>query len=130
MTDIGLLSRRLKISIDDYMSESDTLKTSKGAITENYVMNELIFKNKVPYFWKSGNTAEVDFIYEHEGNVVPVEVKAATNTQAKSYKQFCGKYGPKIGFKTSLKNIASNVVNKTNTVSIPLYLLWNMDYYE
>ena len=34
---------------------------------------------------KAGNTAEVDFIYEDEGEVVPVEVKAADNTQAKSY---------------------------------------------
>lgn len=129
MSDVGLLSRRLGVSIDDYMSENDTLKTSKGAITENYVMNELLNQKKMPYFWKSGNTAELDFIYENDGNVVPVEVKAATNTQAKSYKQFSKKYEPKVGFKASLKNIASNMVYETNTVSIPLYLLWNMDFY-
>lgn len=129
MSDIGLLSRRLRISMDDYVSENDTLKTSKGAITENYVMNELLYQRKVPYYWKSGNTAELDFIYEKDGNIVPVEVKAATNTQAKSYKQFSKKYTPKVGFKTSLKNIASNMVNETNTISLPLYLLWNMDFY-
>ena len=130
MSDIGLLSRRLGISIDDYMSENDSLKTSKGAITENYVMNELINQKKIPYYWKSGNTAEVDFIYEKAGNIVPIEVKAATNTQAKSYKQFCKKYEPKIGFKVSLKNLAANMVCETNTISLPLYLLWNMDFYE
>ena len=130
MSDIGLLSRRLGVSIDDYMSENDNLKTSKGAITENYVMNELINQKKMPYYWKSGNTAELDFIYENDGQVVPVEVKAATNTQAKSYKQFSRKYEPRVGFKASLKNIALNAVNETNTVSIPLYLLWNMDFYE
>ncbi len=37
------------------------------------------------------------FIYESEGEMVPVEVKAADNTQAKSYKQFCKKYAPGIG---------------------------------
>lgn len=130
MSDIGLLSRRLGVSIDDYMSENDTLKTSKGAITENYVMNELIKQKKMPYYWKSGNTAEIDFIYENDGHVVPVEVKAAINTQAKSYKQFSLKYGPKVGFKTSLKNIATNMVYETKTVSLPLYLLWNVDFYE
>ena len=129
MSDIGLLSRRLGISINDYMSENDRSKTSKGAITENYVMNELINQKKSPYYWKSGNTAELDFIYENDGNVVPVEVKAATNTQAKSYKQFSKKYEPKVGFKASFKNIASNMVNETNTINIPLYLLWNIDYY-
>ena len=129
MSDIGLLSRRLGISINDYMSEKDGLKTAKGAITENYVMNELINQKKTPYYWKSGNTAELDFIYESNGNVVPVEVKAATNTQAKSYRQFSKKYKPEVGFKASLKNIASNMINETNTISIPLYLLWNIDHY-
>lgn len=129
MSDIGLLSRRLGVSADAYMSDSDTLKTSKGAITENYVMNELLNQKKMPYYWKSGNTAELDFIYENVGDVVPVEVKAATNTQAKSYKQFSKKYEPKVGFKASLKNLGSNMVYNTNTVSLPLYLLWNMDFY-
>ena len=130
MSDIGLLSRRLGLTINDYMAEEDALKTSKGAITENYVMSELLGQNKTTYYWKSGNTAEVDFIYENDGNVVPVEVKAATNTQAKSYKQFCKKFGPKKGFKVSLKNMATNKVDETDTVSLPLYLLWNIDFYS
>ena len=130
MSDIGLLSRRLNISIDDYMDEIDSLKTSKGAITENYVMNELIRLNKTPYYWKSSNTAKIDFVYEDSGSIVPIEVKAATNTQAKSYKQFCKKYNPTSGFKLSLKNIAENTIYETNTVSLPLYLLWNIEQYK
>ena len=130
MSDIGLLSRRLNLSIDDYIDEKESLKTSKGAITENYVMNELIRLDKKPYYWKSGNTAEIDFIFEDSGSIVPLEVKAATNTQAKSYKQFCRKYNPKSGFKLSLKNIAENILFETNTVSLPLYLLWNLEMYK
>lgn len=129
MSDVGLLSRRLGVSMDEYMSENNTLKTSKGAITENYVMNELLNQKKQPYYWKSGNTAELDFIYENGGNVVPVEVKAATNTQAKSFKQFSKKYEPSLGFKVSFKNMATNMVYETNTVSLPLYCLWNIDFY-
>ena len=101
----------------------------KGAIVENYAMNELICMNKTPYFWKSGNTAELDFIFEKDENVVPLEIKSATNTQAKSYKKFCKKYNPKVGCKSSLKNIATNYVEDTNTISLPLYLIWNIDYY-
>lgn len=127
MSDIGLLSRRLGLTITSFMDESDVLKAAKGAITENYVMNEIINLKKTPFFWKSGNTAELDFIYEKNENIVPLEVKAATNTQAKSYKQFCKKYKPVVGYKASLKNIALNMVEETNTVSIPLYLLWNID---
>ncbi len=130
MSDIGLLCRRLGLMMKDFTEENASMKTAKGAITENYVMNELIRLKKMPYYWKSGNIAELDFIYEEEGDIVPVEVKAATNTQAKSYKQFCKKYKPKRGYKTSLKNSADNMVEETNTVSLPLYLLWNIDFYE
>lgn len=130
MSDIGLLCRRLGLSYKNFMEENTALKTFKGAVTENYVLSELINLNKKTYFWRSGNTAELDFLFEEDGEVVPIEVKAATNTQAKSYKQFCKKYTPKAGFKLSLKNIASNDCEGTATISLPLYLLWNIDFYR
>ena len=96
---------------------------------ENYVLNELRSLGKQLFFWRSGNTAEVDFIYEDEGDFIPVEVKSADNTQAKSYKQFCKKYQPKKGIKLFEKNIAKNVCEFTVSYSIPLYLGWNVDYF-
>ena len=130
MADSGLLCRRLGLSYKNILEENTALSTFKGAITENYVLQELIVQNKVPYFWRSGNTAELDFLFEEDGNVIPVEVKAATKTQAKSFKQFCQKYQSKTGFKLSLKNIAENDCEGTNVVSLPLYLLWNISLYH
>ena len=130
MADSGLLCRRLGLSYKNILEENTALSTFKGAITENYVLQELIVQNKVPYFWRSGNTAELDFLFEEDGNVIPVEVKAATNTQAKSFKQFCKKYQNKTGFKLSLKNIAENDCEGTNAVSLPLYLLWTISFYH
>ena len=130
MSDVGLLCRRLGLSYKNLMEETDSLKTFKGAITENYVLNELIVQKKHPYFWKSGNTAELEFLFEENGVIHPVEVKAATNTQAKSYKQFCKKYTPGTGYKLSMENIALNYVDGTCTMSLPLYLVWNMDFYN
>lgn len=130
MADSGLLCRRLGLSYKNILEENTALSTFKGAITENYVLQELIVQNKVPYFWRSGNTAELDFLFEEDGNVIPVEVKAATNTQAKSFKQFCKKYQSKTGFKLSLKNIAENDCEGTNAVNLPLYLLWNISLYH
>ena len=49
---------------------------------------------KEAYYWRSGNSAELDFIFEDISGLIPVEVKAADNTQAKSFKQFCKKYSP------------------------------------
>ena len=130
MADSGLLCRRLGLSYKNILEENTALSTFKGAITENYVLQELIVQNKVPYFWRSGNTAELDFLFEEDGNVIPVEVKAATNTQAKSFKQFCKKYQNKTGFKLSLKNIAENDCEGANAVNLPLYLLWNISSYH
>ncbi len=126
MADPGLLSRRLMLDYKDFFAETPGLKTFKGAVVENYVLNELIQLGKTPYFWRSGNSAELDFLYEEEGQIVPVEVKAATNTQAKSYKEFCKKYKPVRGYKLSLKNIAESDCLGTQTISLPLYLAWKM----
>lgn len=125
-SDCGLLCRRLGLGYKDFLEEGGTLKTFKGAVTENYVMNELVCYGRQPYFWRSGNTAELDFLFEEEGEIVPVEVKSATNTQAKSYKQFCKKYKPRRGYKLSLKNLAVNDQEGTETISLPLYLTWQI----
>ena len=126
MSDIGLLCRRLGLGYRDFLDETDTMKTFKGAVVENYVMNELASYGKKPFFWRSGNTAELDFLFEENGEIVPVEVKSADNTQAKSYRQFCKKYQPRRGYKLSLKNLAVNVCEGTATTSLPLYLTWRI----
>ena len=130
MSDIGLLRFRSKVSPETILEDNILYSRYKGAFAENYVLNELLACGKEPYFWRSGNSAEVDFLYEHKNSMIPVEVKAADNTQAKSYKAFCKKYLPRYGFKLSSKNIAHNMCEHTMTYSIPLYLAWNMDKYE
>ncbi len=127
MCDIGLLRVKSRVAAETIMGEDPSYIRFKGAFAENYVFNELISAGKEPYFWRSGNTAEVDFIFENRSNLIPVEVKSADNTQAKSYKQFCEKYKPGIGFKLSQKNIAVNTLGETRTFSIPLYLTWNLE---
>lgn len=127
MSDIGLLRVKSGVSAETIINESALYARFKGAFAENYVLNELKASGKEPYFWRSGNSAEIDFVYETKGEMIPVEVKAADNTQAKSYKLFCNKYQPKRGFKLSLKNIAVNLIQNTMTYSVPLFLSWNMD---
>ncbi len=76
----------------------------RGSITENYVLSELLNLGYQAYFWRSGNTAEVDFLIEDDGRVIPIEAKANINTKAKSYRLFVNKYRNEIGFRLSLKN--------------------------
>ena len=130
MSDVGLLRAKSGVAAKTILEETELFVRYKGAFIENYVLNELKSSGKELYFWRSGNTAEIDFIYEEEGEIIPVEVKAADNTQAKSYKQFCKKYGVMRGFKLSQKNIAEGMCENTKTFSIPLYLGWNVDAFH
>lgn len=126
MSDVGLLRARSGLAPEIVLEEGELYKRYKGAFAENYVLNELIANGVDPYFWRSGNTAEVDFVYEKRGSIVPVEVKSADNTQAKSYMQFCKKYKPKEGYKLSRKNIGQNLCTETTTYSMPLYMAWRL----
>ena len=128
-SDVGLLRCKSQVYYKTILEEDALYANFKGALTENYVLTELLAQGRHPYFWRSGNTAEVDFIFENEGRIIPVEVKAATNTRAKSYLQFCKRYSPEKGFKFSLKNIGVNMTGETITYSVPLYMIWNLDKY-
>lgn len=129
MSDVGLLRRKSGVSHRTIMEDSDLYKNFKGAFTENFVLNELIKQGIHPYFWRSGNTAELDFLFEYEDSIIPVEAKAEIHTRAKSYRQYCKKYHPKIGFKFSMKNVGEHEVEKTKTYSVPLYLIWRIKEY-
>lgn len=128
-SDLGLLRRKSGLSFETIREESELFLRYKGSMAENYVLNELLAQSEAAYFWRSGNTAEVDILLEHEGALVPMEVKSADNVKAKSYTQFCRKYAPPVGFKLSLKNIGENPCGETRTVSLPLWMVWNWKAY-
>ena len=129
MSDTGLLRRKAGLDYRPVLQPEEMGSGFKGALTENYVQNQLISKGYTPYFWRSGNQAEVDFLIESKGSIIPIEVKSATNTKAKSYRLFCRQYRIARGFRMSLKNIAVNEESGTRTVSLPLYLIPQMERY-
>ena len=81
------------------------------------------------YFWRTKADAEIDFITDYEGAVLPIEVKSADNTRAKSLHLFCNRYRPKMAIKTSLKNVGDNMDADTHVWSIPLYAIFRMKEY-
>ena len=122
MADVGLLRRKAGVHYRTILDGDPNYIRFKGALTENYVQNQLLAMGIPNWYWRSGNQAELDFLFEDQGRMIPVEVKSATNTMAKSYRQFCRRYGIRIGFKLSLRNLGVNEENGTRTVSLPLYL--------
>lgn len=91
--------------------------------------NELVSQGYKTYFWRSDNSAELDFLIENDNKIIPIEVKANMNTKAKSYDVFVKKYKPEIGFKFSLLNIGVNEKNDNTSYSLPLALAYEIGKY-
>lgn len=120
MSDIGILNNMLDISIVDYLK--DDLSLYKGVITENYVLNELVKNNFIPYYWENDSKAEIDFIINYKNEVVPIEVKAGNNTMSKSLDIYMKKYDSKFAIRISSKNFGYNEISKIK--SVPLYAVF------
>ena len=129
LSDVGLLRRKANINCRTILQDDDAFVRFKGALTENYVLTQLMSIGIDSYFWRSKSDAEVDFITDFEGNVIPVEVKSADNTKAKSLHLFCNRYAPKMAVKTSLKNVGDNMDSDTHVWSIPLYTFFRFKEY-
>jgi predicted AAA+ superfamily ATPase len=118
--DVGIL-RRLSNLSPTALSEKNRLFTEfRGALTENYILQSLIpqFDNVVPFYWKSGNQAEIDFLIQYQNFVVPIEVKSGEHTRSRSLSVYQNKYLPEIRIRYSLQNIERN----GNLLNIPLFL--------
>lgn len=129
MADVGLLRRKSGVYYKTILDGDNNYIRFKGAMAENYIASQLISHGFPCYFWRSGNKAEVDFITEYEGRIIPIEVKSADNTMAKSFRSYISKYQPKIAFKTSMKNVGDNRENGTWVINLPLYQFFRIEDY-
>ena len=115
LNDIGLLRVLSKISINEIITNKNMLY--KGVFIENYVAENLYNKYHELYYWTLGNTYEVDFLINIEGDIIPIEVKASDNTTSKSLNYYINKYKPKYSIRLSTKNFGES----NGIKSIPLY---------
>lgn len=120
LSDVGILNSILKINLDDILT--DNLSLYKGIIAENYVANQLVSNGFDLYYWKNNNKAEVDFLLYTSDGIIPIEVKAGNNTQAKSLNIYNETYKPKYAIRISTKEFGYNP--KTKIKSIPLYAVF------
>ena len=117
LSDVGLLCAKKDIIANDILYMVDELNDFKGGMTENYVHNQLKINDYTTYYWESDRGAEIDFIIQREGKLIPIEVKAADNTRAKSLTLYLDRFEPAYAIKLSTKNFAQ----EDNKLIIPLY---------
>jgi len=106
LVDVGLLSAMTDLDAQSLLTGNDLFEEFKGALTEQYVLQQLITLKEVnTYYWSPEKLrAEVDFLLQVKGKVIPLEVKAAENLQAKSLRAYYQKYKPETVLRTSLSD--------------------------
>lgn len=115
LSDVGLLTSISEIKYPDIILERNF--EFKGAITENYIAQELASKDTSLYYWTYGRNAEIDFIIYNEDGVIPVEVKSGSNVKSTSLNLYMRENKPKYGIRISSKNFGF----ENHIKSVPLY---------
>lgn len=123
LLDIGLLGAMGNIDIKTLVDGNIIFSEFKGAMAEQYVLQQLKSHEELAvHYWSTEkSTAEIDFLVQYAGNVIPVEVKAEENLQAKSLKSFQKQYKSPISIRTSMSDYRKD----DWLTNIPLYAIEN-----
>ena len=117
VSDLGLLCAKKDLGANDILYMVEELNDFKGGMVENYVNMQLTLNGYRTYYWESERGAEIDFIIQRDGQIIPIEVKSADNTRAKSLKLYMDAFKPAYAIKLSAKNFGFQDGKKI----VPLY---------
>lgn len=120
LSDVGLLSAMSGLDARTLLEGHKVFEEFKGSLTEQYAFQQLSMqKDASIYYWSPDSRAELDFLIQFSGEVIPLEVKAEENLHAKSLKVYCQKFEPIMAFRTSM----SDYRNEEWMTNIPLYAI-------
>lgn len=121
LLDIGLLGAMANLDVKTLLDGNLIFTEFKGALTEQYVLQQLVTDAEISiFYWSSEKSdGEVDLLIQYKNEVVPIEVKAAENLQAKSLRAFVEKNKSKMAIRTSM----SDFREETWLTNMPLYAI-------
>lgn len=125
--DVGLLSAKNNLDVRTIIDGNKIFTEYKGSLTEQYVLQEIKSNYNLDLFYWTSNSyqAEIDFIIQYDNMIIPIEVKAEVNLQAKSLKRFIEEYGSKVNIRTSMADYRIDDMIS----NIPLCVIGNFDKY-
>lgn len=102
LLDVGLLNTMAKVDEQVLLNKNQIIVEYKGAMTEQFVCQELFINHEVFYWTADNATAEVDFVLQFGQEIIPIEVKAEENLKAKSLKVFVETFKTQKAVRTSM----------------------------
>lgn len=115
--DVGLLSAMSGLGQATILEGNRIFTEFKGALTEQYVLQELLLRHTPYYFAKPNSQLEIDFLIQTDNEIIPIEVKAEENLRAKSLRQFVTDNGTQTAYRLSMSNYRQEIW----MTNLPLY---------
>lgn len=115
--DVGLLAAMSGLDSSIIVEGNRIFTEFKGALTEQYVLQELLLSYDPYYFAKKNSQLEIDFLIQKAGQVIPIEVKAEENLKARSLRQFVADNESETAYRVSM----SNYRQESWLTNLPLY---------
>lgn len=124
LTDIGILTEMYNISYKELCEAKDLSELKCGALTEQFVYQELTSNENIKdiYYWTSDATAKVEFMFEDNSEVIPIEINLCENTKAQSIKVYKSRYNPAMYITISKDNMSM----LKGAIRLPIYAIWNL----
>lgn len=126
--DTGMLAAMSGLAPNVILDGNRVFTEFKGALTEQFVQQELraLFGYDTAYY--SNGRTEIDFLIDTPEAVLPIEVKSETNRQAKSLRAFCEKFAPKSAIRFSMGDYSEGAYPfGTSLIDYPLYAVSALD---
>ena len=105
LVDVGLLGAMSRLSPKTILHENELFEEFRGAIAENYVAQEVTHSHTSLFYWTSAGKAEVDFVFEFDDLIYPLEVNSGRSSKKKSLRVYGDTYQPKHLIRTSPMNL-------------------------
>lgn len=127
--DVGIFQQLSGLRISDLLVANNVDMLNKGNIAEAFAGLEMMkyanaYEKKPIYYWhreKRGSSAEVDYLVEVQGNVIPVEIKSGSTGKMQSMYRFLEEKKAPWGLRLSLENFSAYDRIRV----IPLYAISN-----
>ena len=124
--DIGLMRTSIGLNPREIL-EKEPINLRSGALAEQFVGQELLsyrnlYEEKQLYFWereKKSSSAEIDYIFNVNESIIPIEVKAGKTGSLRSLIQFMKEKKSPIGVRISSLPLSF----ERNILSIPFYMI-------
>ncbi len=127
LADVGVLRRLAKLDPVAFREGNRLFTEFKGALTENFVLQSLVPQfDASPHYWSRINPSyEVDFVVQHENDIIPIEVKSDTNIKSRSLKKYAETFPSqtKLRVRFSMNNLRID----DGVLNIPLFMVDEAD---